>query len=730
MKTMKIRKTLIIFLSFCLMICSMMIIKSNINNDKNNKVYADARTALVEAGIERAEYMYQYRWTPTQTLGGWGTTFYAGNQYTVPYSQPYYYGGYLFYNITLAQFEEYALTGANNFYSYHDNNGGTSACPRYGIDCSAFVSFCIGSVERYTTYTIKNNADSRQKGFYNKSWETATRGDILNCNNSTRQHVLLIKEVVGDNITTYESTPGYRIGYQDIRVRTQTKAQWANDGYNVVGHDYVTNCGGAPKDDVTGRKTGLPVKSNTVLGSCETNNATYSWDTNQAYNTSDANFSNRKVSISSFVGNDAIYFNQSNSTQIKVGATFKATGKTNNELYGKFGIGFFNSAGKGLFTYVDAFGTTGTSVSNITGTNVGVVAKNPSTQDQWDWKTSTNYDIATNAFSSNNPIKIEIERDGVTFDIYVNGNLVKSINGTNYYISSNEKIYPSILTFNTCIEVTDYYSIATHDSLKIDGNLEDWKSLEYWSYINENKKTVKDTKSDRGATFYTRWTDAGLFIYAEAKHYENAALCSDWWQNTNFEIIINTDDATSQYYAIFSKVRGFDSFYFATTGTEGNYTTVLEAFIADCELFENGINIGLAFKVRDYTNAIMDYIMPEGSTSYTDYWWPDNQDPHTLPFTLTKESDVVLPEPPVNSSSSSESSSNTSSIENSQSSSESIQSSSSDNSINIENSQNSTTSIENKPVNNGCGAKLESKYLLLPLIFIAMIIFLKQSKKQ
>lgn len=641
---MIIKRLSIIFLSICLLFSSVLLMKI-ITRQKNN-VYADTRTELVEAGIARAEFMYNYRWTPTQTLGGWGTTFYAGNEYSVPYSQPYYYGGYLFYNITLAQFEEYALYGTNNFYAYHDNNGNTTACPKYGIDCSGFVSFCIGSKTRYTTWTFKTNADSNSNGFYNKSFATAERGDILNCHISGgRQHVLLIKEVNGDYITTYESTPGYAYGNRDIWVRTQTKSQWAADGYNVIGHDYVTNCGGAPKDDITNnRSTGLPITTNTVLGSTKDNTASASWNKSQMYNTSSASFESRKVSITNFVGNDTIYFNQSNSTNLKVGATFTTTGKTTNELYGKFGIGFFNAEGKGLFTYVDAFGTSGTTTSNITGTNVGVVAKNPSNSAQWDWKTSTNYDIATNVYSSNSPIKMEIERNGATFDIYVNGNLVKTINGVNYYLSATEKIYPCVLTFNTCIEVTDYYSVGTIDSLAMDGNLDDWKALSKWDYIDQNKKTALDTASDKGAIFYYRWTDSGLFIYAQAKHEKDVTTMSDWWQNTNFEIMINEDSSETQYYAIASQVRGFESFYFKTSGTSGNYTSTLEAFIADCKTFENGINLGLSFRVRNYDNGIRDYITLSNGTQ-TDKWWAENLDPFTFPFAVTNEADVVVTPP-------------------------------------------------------------------------------------
>ena len=93
---MKAKKICIIFFTLCLAISSILLINIGINT-KKTRVYADNRTKLVETGMARAEYLYQYRWTPTQNLGGWGTTFYAGQSYTVPYSQPYYYGGYLFY---------------------------------------------------------------------------------------------------------------------------------------------------------------------------------------------------------------------------------------------------------------------------------------------------------------------------------------------------------------------------------------------------------------------------------------------------------------------------------------------------------------------------------------------------------------------------------------------------------------------------------------------------------
>ena len=236
-----------------------------------------------------------------------------------------------------------------------------------------------------------------------------------------------------------------------------------------------------------------------------------------------------------------------------------------------------------------------------------------------------------------------------------------------------------------------------------------------------------------------------MFIYAIANHSANATGVADWWQNTNFEIIINQDDSTSQYYAISSQIRGFDSFYFKTSGTNGNYTSVLEAFIADCELFENGIDIGYAFKIRDYTNGIYDDILQQGTIEYTDYWWPSNKDPHTLPFTLTNEKDIVLPEPPTSSSSSSSSAqsssvSSSSSVVPSSSSQNNTSSAISSSSQEISSQTSSTNTSETttsdnsnsliRPTITGCTAKLNATYLLLPLALIALVVFIKKTKKQ
>ncbi len=381
----------------------------------------------------------------------------------------------------------------------------------------------------------------------------------------------------------------------------------------------------------------LTTKSNKILGDTESNKAATTWDLSKTYTPSSVAYTSRKATLSTFSGENNLYFNQSSSNHIKVGAKFKVTGKLDSEQYGKFGIGFYTSGGKGLFVYADAYGSSGTSASSITGTNLAVVGKNTSATAGWDWKASNNYDLAKNVNFASSPLTLEIERNGVRFDVYINGEYYGMINGLNYDIDPDEEIYPCITSFNIGLEVTDYYSVASHNGLAMDGNLEDWKSLSNWDSINANKKEIYDsTDTTKGASFYYRWTNEGLFVYAIANHDKHVTEVSDWWQNTNFEIVINKDSASTQYYAIYNQVRGFNSFYFATTGSSGNYTSVLEGFIADCPTFKDGINLGLSFRVRNYDNDIRDYITPAGA-SQTDKWWADNQDPFSFPFAVTKE---------------------------------------------------------------------------------------------
>lgn len=112
------RRVALSLLVLVMSITSVMAI-SSVTSDKksnDNTVYAATRDEKIEKAIARAEYILNFRWTAVASFTGWGYTFTKGNSYTIPYGQPYNHGGYLFYNITLAQFEAGGLkTQAQTF---------------------------------------------------------------------------------------------------------------------------------------------------------------------------------------------------------------------------------------------------------------------------------------------------------------------------------------------------------------------------------------------------------------------------------------------------------------------------------------------------------------------------------------------------------------------------------------------------------------------------------------
>lgn len=99
--------------------------------------------------VAKARNMTNVAWTPTKTLIGWKGkyTFEAGKVYTgVPYSQTEY---------QCDEEDFLAAMNSSDFYSSYTRtiNGVTNVMPKYGSDCSGFVSFAWG-ISRVTTATL------------------------------------------------------------------------------------------------------------------------------------------------------------------------------------------------------------------------------------------------------------------------------------------------------------------------------------------------------------------------------------------------------------------------------------------------------------------------------------------------------------------------------------------------------------------------------------------------
>ena len=630
MKTTK--KILVTVFSVIFFIFSFIGIKSVYSKEKSpfttQKVYGETREQKIETAIKRADYILNFRWTAVNNVTGWGYTFTAGNSYTIPYSQPYNHGGYLFYNITLEYFEQQSKIASSKVYARNTVGDGTY----YGLDCSSFAAFCLGVTTRCTTYTFESWANANSNGFYYKNYSTVAKGDLLNSNSVG--HVLVVGNVNGDYISCYESTPQYRSGRADICYTTKTKAQWQAIGYYVLGYDYRGT--GAPYDDVTARLTSSN-KDNHVVGDCTDAKADTSWNLSKNYSPNNANYSSRTATLSSSSGDNVLYFNQTKASTVTVQSKFKVTGKEKSELFGKFGLSFVNASGKGFLFYCNAEGTEGTSASNVTGTSIGIIGRNGS---DWQWGTETE---VKNKWNASSPVTLKIERIGGYFKCYADGKVIFTALASDYGLVADEQIYPQIRSFNVHLTATEYSAVATHNSMVIDGKFDDWKNNANFSKIEADKKSVADkNNTDKNATFYHRLTEEGLFIYAIAHHSKTTSGSENWWENTNFEMFINSDDNKSQFFVSEDLVSGFTSFAFLTTGSSGNYTSVLEGFIDNSVLsskanYENGqLNVGYAFKVDNGT--VKDEITPVGTSTATSYWCAENSEPRKVAHKVVKES--------------------------------------------------------------------------------------------
>jgi hypothetical protein len=293
-------------------------------------------------------------------------------------------------------------------------------------------------------------------------------------------------------------------------------------------------------------------------------------------------------------------------------------------------------------------------------------------------------------------------------------------------------------------------------------------------------KVVDDNNADKGYWLYSRLTDKGLLIAVEAKHTKDLSgnWGDNWWKNTCMQFYIGASSYANRIYVSEFLNTGFTYTNFATTGSSGNYTTIFEGFIDTQTLTHlygfngNHIRIGLGFRVND--GSTTDTITVNG-TNQT-FWYADSAHPLLVNNIVTLEGEepvtppVVTPPTPdssdtstenssVNSSTSTEISTPNSSTNNTTSSEISTPSSISNNTTSSENSSNVTndnneTSSSSTPENNensssssnientnsetssnvtenkatSCNSSLNVTYVLAPLFFIALIIFVRKLK--
>ena len=153
--------------------------------------------------VARADWCYGITWVAQETVAGWGSTFYKGYTYHIPYGQPIMSGKYVGYGATYEEFIEAAATAGSIFYTGRSWCDGTTA-PYYATDCSSFVSWVWG-INRTTTYYIPGVSSNMGSVTTYNATHTLRLGDALNSN----AHVVLVSGLDYDasgNITRIEIT--------------------------------------------------------------------------------------------------------------------------------------------------------------------------------------------------------------------------------------------------------------------------------------------------------------------------------------------------------------------------------------------------------------------------------------------------------------------------------------------------------------------------------------------
>ena len=180
----------------------------------NNSILARA-IPTTDTYIQKAASCKDVRWVPQKSLVGWnnGFVYKPGITYSgIPYSQT---PNQCYANTFTSKL------GLSDFYSTVSSSG--NSMPRYGMDCSAYLSYCWG-ISRNTTAGfcagIKNGTFGK-RGSYTvgalstqtllNSYTSLQRGDGLVCNTgyqSKSSHALLVSSVDYNSkiVYVYEQT--------------------------------------------------------------------------------------------------------------------------------------------------------------------------------------------------------------------------------------------------------------------------------------------------------------------------------------------------------------------------------------------------------------------------------------------------------------------------------------------------------------------------------------------
>ncbi|KYH34160.1 hypothetical protein CLTEP_19370 [Clostridium tepidiprofundi DSM 19306] len=149
--------------------------------------------------LDRAKAMIDFTWTPKKDLEGWRNdhTFPAGVPVKgIPYSMTEHQTNLTSFKEALKK-EDFYVSGYKRDDKYPDES---ATMPKYGNDCSGFVSFAWG-MKRMTTYEIEDSPDTIHFSLGEKELEP---GDAFVKDTHT---FLYVRTAENGDFICYEQTP-------------------------------------------------------------------------------------------------------------------------------------------------------------------------------------------------------------------------------------------------------------------------------------------------------------------------------------------------------------------------------------------------------------------------------------------------------------------------------------------------------------------------------------------
>ena len=176
-------------------------------------------------------------------------------------------------------------------------------------------------------------------------------------------------------------------------------------------------------------------------------------------------------------------------------------------------------------------------------------------------------------------------------------------------------------------------ALADASKFTVDGDLSEWADLNKIEIVGDPTDTVYNS-GNKKVYFWGALTEEGIYLACDVYYDIYKSGNAQWYQNTNFEIFI--DSEAYQYY-IYGEALGetaarstnIDESIMITTELTGEatkYHSVVEAFIsndniADGANWRNSINIGLAWKTEGDI-LIGGGLSGTGNTGGDEYWTP------------------------------------------------------------------------------------------------------------